>query len=413
MNFHPRHGTAAIEPSVPVPIGLPALAKLAFDGCDLAPVWNQLVHRVTADPLDAAAYMDLSTIAHLQGRPEDRIALQSEALRLQRIYRQPSAIDGPHSLRLLAFMAPGDFMANIPIEFLLEGSSVRLDMVYVLPGAGLPELPDHDLAFVAMAETDPNQILLRGLEDILRSWQRPVVNAPAKIARLTRDGTWELLKSAPGLTVPRNARIDRPSLARIGGGDAAIEEFLPDSSFPVIARPLDSHAGNGLAKLDDRAAIASYLQQRPEAEFYIAPFIDYRGSDGFFRKYRVVLIGGRPYASHMAISSEWMIHYLNAGMMESAWKRDEEARFMADFDRDFSVRHAVALTAIADRFGLEYIPFDCGETRDGKLLFFESGTNMIVHSMDSPDLFPYKKPQMEKLFSAFRNMLKDAGARGR
>ena len=80
---------------------------------------------------------------------------------------------------------------------------------------------------------------------------------------------------------------------------------------------------------------------------------------------------------------------------------------MADFDCDFAVRHAVALEAIAERAGLEYLPFDCGETQDGKLLIFEAGTNMIVHSMDSPYLFPYKQPQMEKVFRAFEAMLKN------
>src|SRR6185436_15896363 len=117
-----------------------------------------------------------------------------------------------------------------------------------------------------------------------------------------------------------------------------------------------------------------------------APFVDYRSADGLFRKYRIVLIDGRAYASHMAISSDWMIHYLNAGMMESEEKRTEEARFMADFDRGFATQHSEALRAIAERFALDYIPFDCGETPDGKLLVFESWTNMVVHSMDSPDL---------------------------
>jgi hypothetical protein len=82
---------------------------------------------------------------------------------------------------------------------------------------------------------------------------------------------------------------------------------------------------------------------------------------------------------------------------------------MADFDRDFAIRHADALRAIADRTGLEYLPFDCGETDDGKLLLFELGTNMIVHAMDPPDVFPYKQPQMEKLFGAFRAMLRRKG----
>jgi hypothetical protein len=392
---------------VPVPVGLPALAKMAFDGADLAPMWNALVMRVDQDPRDAAAYLDLSTIAHIQGRPDDRLVLQALALEIDRVYRQPASPTATPPLRLLAFMAPGDFLANMPVEFMLQAANVTLDMVYLLPGQPLPQtLPDHDVAIVAVSESSRNQPLLRELDGLVRSWPRPVVNAPDRIARLTRDGTWALLRSAPGVTIPVNARVDRPAMERIAAGSASLGAVLGGETFPIVARPLDSHAGEGLEKLDDAAALESYLLRRPEEEFYLAPFIDYRGSDGLYRKYRIALIAGRPYASHMAVSTHWMIHYLNADMMGQASRRAEEARFMATFERDFAARHATALDAISQRAGLEYLPFDCGETRDGRLLVFETGTNMIVHAMDSPELFPYKRPQMEKVFAAFEAMLR-------
>jgi hypothetical protein len=276
----------------------------------------------------------------------------------------------------------------------------------------LPQpLPDHDVALVAVAESNENQALLGELAALVRSWPRPVVNSPRHIARLTRDGTWALLKSAPGVAIPMNARIDRRSFERIAHGEDTIENVLEGCTFPIIARPLDSHAGEGLCKLECGAAIDAYLDERAEGEFYIAPFVDYRGPDGLFRKYRIALIDGRPYAVHMAISEHWMIHYLNADMMRNAEKRAEEARFMASFDEEFAVRHATALHAIAERIDLDYIPLDCGETRDRKLLLFETGTNMVVHAMDAPDLFPYKRPQMEKVFGAFQAMLRQRMAR--
>jgi hypothetical protein len=407
MTVHGIVANVAIEYCPPIPIGLPTLAKLAFDGADLAPIWNTLADRVINGMSDTAALIDLSTIAHLQGRPADRLALQSQALAINCVYRQPPAAEATRSIRLLAFMAPGDFMANIPVEFMLEGSDVNLDMVYIVPGAQLPRpFPEHDIALVAVAESSANQVVLREIAATVKSWPRPVLNLPNRIARLTRDGTWELLKSAPGVEIPVNARVTRATLVQIGVGSEQLKNFLAEIKFPIIVRPIDSHAGEGLAKLDDQVAINTYLAARTEHEFYIAPFVDYRSKDGLFRKYRIALIEGRPYACHMAISNHWMIHYLNADMRERPERRAEEARFMAEFDFDFAVRHASALSAIAERFDLDYIPIDCGETHDGKLLVFEAGTNMIVHAMDPPELFPYKKPQIEKVFGAFQSMLR-------
>jgi hypothetical protein len=63
----------------PVPLGNSKLATMALGGLDLAPVWNSLVGRVNKDPNDAAAFLDLATIAYIQGRPDDRARLRTNA----------------------------------------------------------------------------------------------------------------------------------------------------------------------------------------------------------------------------------------------------------------------------------------------------------------------------------------------
>ena len=151
--------------------------------------------------------------------------------------------------------------------------------------------------------------------------------------------------------------------------------------------------------------------------FFISRFVDYASDDGLFRKYRVVFVDGRPYACHMAIADRWDIWYLNAGMSESAAKRLEEETFMRTFDIGFGRRHQSALAAMADRIGLDYFTVDCAETKTGRLLIFEADNTAVVHNMDSPELFPYKPPQMRKMFDAFAAMLEAAcgaarGARG-
>ncbi|MBV8696569.1 MAG: hypothetical protein JO052_01725, partial [Bradyrhizobium sp.] len=163
--------------------------------------------------------------------------------------------------------------------------------------------------------------------------------------------------------------------------------------------------GVGLAKVDDGRAMVRYLAERPEAEFFVSRFVDYSGEDGQFRKYRVAFIEGRPYAGHMAIADRWDIWYLNAHMSASASKRLEEETFMRTFDIGFGRRHRSALDALAQRIGLEYFTIDCAETRDGALLIFEADNTAVVHNMDPPDVFPYKGPQMRRIFDAFVAML--------
>jgi hypothetical protein len=36
---------------------------------------------------------------------------------------------------------------------------------------------------------------------------------------------------------------------------------------------------------------------------------------------------------------------------------------------------------------------------------FEADISMVVHDMDSAAIYPYKPPQMRKIFSAFSDML--------
>jgi len=386
----------------PASIGLAALARMAFEGVDQQPLWDRLVQRASAEGGDPAALMDLATMLLLNGQTENGLGVQAQALGQQRVYRRPSP--GPAELRLLAIMAPGDMMANTPLDFLLEGSNIELTSLYVDASGALPDpVPDHDLAFLAIGESEANQSRLQALAGRLAKWPQPLLNADALgIAGLTRDGACRLLEGAPGILAPSAVRLDREGLATLASGAKA---------FPVIARPIGSHAGAGLSKLDDAGQVLAYLAEQPAERFYVQPFVDYSGPDGLYRKHRIVVIEGRPFVCHMAVSPRWMVHYLNADMLENPTNRAEEARFMAEFDADFAVRHQAAFAALHERLGLDYFGIDSGETPDGRLLVFEVDVAMIVHDMDPPDLFPYKKPQMRKVFDAFQAMLRRRAGR--
>ncbi len=134
--------------------------RQAFSGVDLRPFGARLVQRATAYPGDANTLLDLSWILRLTGNRELGLATQMQALKLQQHYQLAAASDPP-CIRLLAIVSAGDLMANTPLEFLIEQSDVALDLLYVDTHLPLPAtLPEHDLIFVAIGESDHNRPLL-------------------------------------------------------------------------------------------------------------------------------------------------------------------------------------------------------------------------------------------------------------
>lgn len=378
-------------------LGVAKLTKMAYAGLDLNPLYSALARACRLDTEGAGSAMDLSMLVQLMGDQQGGLAIQSRILDHHRLYRSACTAAQPR-LRVLAFAADMDIGGNTPLEFLLEDSAIELLTLYLVPGMPLPEeLPDHDIAIVTVPDDGRCKAVLRELERLVPVWPRPVLNLPEAIARLDRDRLHVSLQSIPGLRIPLTQRLPR---ARIEERLAAI---IGDE--PLVIRPVGSHAGRDLAKFDHHTAISGYLRSNAAEEFFVSPYVDYRSADGLFRKYRIVLVDGKAFASHMAISDQWKIWYLNADMAESAAKRAEEQVFMEGFETGFAARHAHAIAEFHRRIGLDYVGIDCAETPAGELLVFEADNTLIVHDMDPPDIFPYKLPHMHKLFAAFQEML--------
>jgi hypothetical protein len=369
-------------------LGLASIVRMS------ATAISDFVVKTHADPDLANLCMQMFYVLLALGQREFALEMQSKALQRRCLYR----ISGPSSpgIRLLALMAPGDMMDNTPFEFVIENSDVRLDLLFLVAGQDFPDvIPDHDVAIVAIGESDKNRPLLALLESHISNWPRPVLNHPRCILRCERETAHRLLKDVAGLLVPTTHRFKR--------------EQIPLLHFPITIRPLDTHGGVGLAKLGAEVDLQAYLERHPHDEYFVAQYIDYRSDDGLFRKIRIALIDREPYICHLAISDNWMVHYLCAGMELSSDKRAEEAAMMENFSHDFAARHRAALAAIADALELDYVVLDCGEMPDGRLLVFEADSRGWIHATEPVDTFPYKPRIMMKAFHAFRTMLAASG----
>jgi len=386
-------------------IGFAKLTTMAFGGTDLRPLRDELISRIAGGTAGAGEGLDLSLITQLLGDRQTGIAIQAEVLAFHRLFRSPCLSEKPQ-LRVLALAAAIDMGGNTPIEFLLEESGIELLTLYVIAGVELPvPLPDHDVAIVIASDSEECRDALDTIDRVAPRWPRPMLNPPHLVCNLDRDKLHQLLRGIEGLDIPATVCVTRAQLSDVAQSNLLFADIAAELQFPVIVRPRGSHAGVGLAKVDDRAAIARYLAERPEEEFFVSRFVDYANEDGQFRKYRIVFVDGRPYACHMAIAGRWDIWYLNAGMSDNAAKRLEEETFMRTFDIGFGRRHRTALASMADRIGLDYFTTDCAENKRGELLIFEADNTAVVHNMDSPELYPYKPPQMRAIFEAFAAML--------
>jgi glutathione synthase/RimK-type ligase-like ATP-grasp enzyme len=359
----------------------------------------QMFNDACADNDSGNLFMRMFYLSLALGQNEIALDMQSNALNHRSIFR---VVSPPKpKIRLLAIMGPGDMTDNIPLDFLVEQSDIQLDLLFVSSEENIPSsIPDHDIAFIALGESDKNNPILEIIEKLLISWPRPYINHPKKILNCARHKSSQILQNIPGLFVPKTYRMCR--------------ERLGEVTFPATIRPIDTHSGKGFEKITNAKELKIYLDHSEYDEFYTSEFIDYQSHDGCYRKLRIALIDRKPYICHLAISESWIVHYIPSGMELSEHKRAEEKAVMENFDHDFAARHHNALFAIADRLDLDYVVIDCTETKGGELLLFEADPRCWVHATDPVDVFPYKPAIMQAAFDAFRSLLlKKIAVKGR
>ena len=353
-------------------------------------VLPQMLHEASLDPDPANMFMRLSLLFHSLGSIDLGHEMHQRALEHRRVYRYRCALTP--KVRLMAIMGPQGGLDNAPLEYLLENSDIQLDLVFLDDDGCLPQaIPDHDIAIVGLGESYKNRGQFERLIKVLRSWPRPIINQPEFILNCSRDKLYHELIGVPQLVLPQTRRVKR--------------DLLSEAIFPKIIRPVDTHGGEGLAKVDSEGELQIYLEGSDAAEFYVSDFVDFRSGDGLYRKLRIALIDGRPYICHLAITDHWIVHYIPAGMDLSAAKRAEEKGMMETFEAVFVKRHHKTLQSIHEKLGLDYVILDCAVMRDGALLLFEADTRGWIHGVDPVDIFPYKPAIMQKAFDGFREML--------
>jgi glutathione synthase/RimK-type ligase-like ATP-grasp enzyme len=347
------------------------------------------------DPGSRDAHQRLYEVEQMLGQPAAGIAHLRLALQGSRVVTLP-ALDAPAKLTVLALSRVAQWEANTPLELIIDTQHTTLHRYYIddvdtqLPPG---DVPAYDVLFNSIGESERAASALKLAELFAECALRRPINPPEIVATIGRTAVAQRFAASANVIAPAVERVEAGALRA-----HAVAE-------PLVVRPVGSQAGIGLARVASRQELHAYLDEQTHSAYFVMPFVDYRNDDGFFRKYRVMFVDGKPYACHLAISPRWMIHYYNAAMAEHQWMRDEEARFIANLDEVFTSRLRDALDEISAAIPLEYFGIDCAIARDGRLLLFEADAAMLVHGTDPPDLYPYKRAGFERIQTALMELL--------
>lgn len=118
-----------------------------------------------------------------------------------------------------------------------------------------------------------------------------------------------------------------------------------------------------------------------------------------------MMIGGEFYPLHVAISSQWKIHYFTAEMAEHADHRAEDAEFLENVAGVLGGRAMEGLARIQSTLGLDYAGIDFGLSAGGDVLLFEANATMVVNRPEADERWAYRRPEVERIFAAVRRML--------
>lgn len=250
--------------------------------------------------------------------------------------------------------------------------------------------------------TEPEQSsrTLDNVRKVLRGLPGRVINPPDAVLRSTRDLVARRLAGIPGLIVPRAVRLPggKPALA---AGILEKAEVRP----PIILREAGTHGGKIVGCFDTiDGAVAAMEASR---EHLATQFVDFRSSDGLYRKYRVFFIGRRRILRHMLVSDQWNVHASDRSRF-MAPRPELVAEERALFEREgdpFPAQVGQVLDAVRQKMVLDFFGMDFGVTAAGEVVLFEANATMSFFPFSPDPQFDYAHRAFAPAQAAFRELL--------
>jgi tetratricopeptide (TPR) repeat protein len=291
---------------------------------------------------------------------------------------------------------------NIPTAAVLDDCTFLTSVIvadYLDPKAALPP---HQLIFNAIGDADLCQPALEAAAALVARTTAPVVNDPRAVMKTGRIDNALRLGALRGVVTPKTSAVRREVLAGPGGIAAVSHLGL---QFPLLLRSPGYHTGRNFIFVERDSGLAAAAAGLPGDDLLVIEYLDARGKDGNARKYRVMMIGGKIYPLHLAISRNWKVHYFTSDMADKPDHRSEEAVFLSDMRATLGEVAMTALEGIRDALGLDYAGVDFGLAPNGDLLLFEANATMVIAVPDGDERWTYRRTAIGRIIDAVVAML--------
>ena len=371
------------------PVGRVNLGNLLFEDGDIAAAEIQFRAALQVDPEMPEAHQGLARVLTQLSDDTAEIHWQKgfagHAV-VTREYRGP----GPAVPLLLLVDARG---GNTHTRQWIDERRYAVTAIYAQFFDPSHTLPPHAVMVNAIGDPDFSAAALAHAEALVALTHAPVINLPTRIRPTGRVENAQRLARVPGVITAATRALSRTALPT-----------ADDLRFPLLLRAPGFHTGQHFLRLDSRADLPA-AAALPGETLLAIDYLDASGPDGMARKYRVMFIDGVAYPLHLAISTDWKVHYFTAANAANAAYREEERRFLEDMPGVLGPRAMNALAGISATLGLDYAGIDFALAADGSVLLFEANATMVVLAPDPDPIWDYRRGPVDTVLAAARQML--------
>jgi glutathione synthase/RimK-type ligase-like ATP-grasp enzyme len=302
--------------------------------------------------------------------------------------------------RRLDYDLPGtvDIVHHIPPE------RFAAEWVYLGPGQEQPAKLRPGALLNHIGDADICSQALELARQLVSKSGRACFNHPDAIAGTTRERVARVLAGIPGLDVPKTIRT-----AVLTPAELRAVVMREELEYPILIRVVGHHGGTNMVKVDTPRDVdeMDQLDRSARSELYVTEFRNVIGSDGLYRKFRIVVVGDDILMRHMITAENWLVHashLLERRTRKTANTKEVEFPMFARFDSELRERLLPVFQEIGRRLDLDYLGVDCAILESGEVVLFEANACMTILGQTQKELNP-KAVAINRIREAVANLL--------